>query len=148
MIRPREGNFIYSVSEMDTMIDSIYRFYKIGIRNFVTGMMTDNLDLNREQIKILAELYTDIKLTIHKCIDLTRDPLKEIENLKSIQNVNSILSSGQARTAIEGIDTLNSMYKMCGGRLKLIVAGKVTEHNLNRLLRELKATEYHGRNIV
>jgi len=69
-------------------------------------------------------LRAKIKITIHKAIDQTNSPLAEIKNLKSIQNVSSVLSSGKGQNIFEGIDMLKLMKNTASERITIILQVK------------------------
>jgi copper homeostasis protein len=87
-------------------------------------------------------------VTIHKCIDWVPDIFDAIEGLKKNPGVSGMLSSGKQDTAWEGRELLKHVLIACGDVLSLIVAGRVTQQNLQTLIEAIGAREYHGRNIV
>jgi len=89
-----------------------------------------------------------LKVTVHKVIDLTKDPVQALEDLIALGGINSILSSGGAENALKGSIKLREMVLRAGDKIKVIVAGKVSPENLEVLHRLTGATEYHGRKIV
>jgi copper homeostasis protein len=60
----------------------------------------------------------------------------------------SILTSGLAKTAEQGIPVLKRMLEICGDQIEIVVAGKVVPENLSSLQQTLHATSFHGRRIV
>lgn len=147
MVRSRPGSFIYSNYEVEEMIRYIKQMNKYNIAGFVFGALNNDYNLDYKVISAVAEV-AEKPITIHKCIDLATDPIKEIQRLKKIIGVSSILSSGKEATALEGISLLQQMLETCGDDLSLIVAGKVTMDNIDLLHKEIGAQFYHGRRIV
>jgi copper homeostasis protein len=147
MVRSRPGDFIYNDEEIDAMINYIAQLKKINVAGYVFGALNKDSSLDIGAISKIAA-FAQKPITIHKCIDQTKNPLKEINRLKSIPYVDSILTSGNESTAEEGIPMLRKMLSICGDELNVIVAGKVTAENLTFLHSELGAKYYHGRRIV
>ena len=147
MVRSRPGNFIYTGEEIKAMVEYIDRINRYNIAGYVFGALKTDLTLDIGVIKKISN-STDKPITIHKCIDLTPNPLKEISRLKKIPRVSSILTSGKQATAAEGIELLRKMVRACGSEIDLIVAGKVTDQNIDYLHNEIGAHQYHGRRIV
>ena len=87
-------------------------------------------------------------MTIHKAIDETVDPLSEIEALKRIPGITHVLTSGKAKTAIQGAELLKKMIHAAADDLVILVAGRVTAENFIEVHQLIGATEYHGRKIV
>ena len=85
--------------------------------------------------------------SFEKAIDKIPNLLDYIEDLVNI-GIKRILTSGGKATALEGKDLINEMIKKSNGRLKIVVAGKVTKENLNELSNLISADEFHGKLIV
>lgn len=148
MIRPREGDFVYNSDEIATMLRSI-DYCKINkVSGIVVGVLDHSGNLDLGAIRRLADKAAPLPVTIHKAIDQTNDPVQAIEQLKSLNNVDAVLTSGKALTAEEGKEMIKEMIRAAGDDLKVVVAGKVKYDNLAHLHREINATEYHGRKIV
>jgi len=148
MIRPRSGDFIYTESELKDIYKSISLCKSLGIPEIVFGAETISYDLDLNIISEIAVRAYPMPVTIHKVIDRVRNPILDILKLKHFRNVKSILSSGQANTAEEGIDNLIKMKSACANRFTLIAAGKITRDNIDSLHAKLDLKEYHGRKIV
>ena len=130
------------------MIESIKFCKKIGIKEIVTGVLTENNETNIKQLKFIATACNPMKITFHKAIDETDNSIQEIKKLKQIPQIKSILSSGKSITAIEGKEMLKKMLQHCSPEINLIVAGRVTKDNLKTVHSLIGATEYHGRKIL
>ena len=147
MVRPRKGDFVYNKDDVNDIRRDISLCQSLGVSEIVFGA-TNSGQLDIELIQKVANWSKDMQITIHKAIDTVIDPFLDIEKLKPIPNVKSILSSGQSQTAWEGIDTLLKMKDYCGTKINLIAAGKVTSSNINEIHNKLDLTHYHGRRIV
>lgn len=148
MIRPRKGDFIYSGEEMDIMLQAIDHCKQVGVDGVVFGVLTAENKLDLERIQELAEHASPLKVTIHKAIDQTPDPVASVRSLINIQNIHSVLTSGGALTAIEGVRVLQKMIQVAGDGIEVIVAGKVVPQNIDHLHQKLNSRAYHGRKIV
>lgn len=148
MIRPRAGNFYYSEPEICTMINSIYRIKQFKVAGFVTGALTHDMHVDIETMKRLAEAADPIKLTMHKAIDLTPDPISSLQELSSIPGVSSVLTSGGKATALDGAVTISKMISACKTEIEIIAAGGITFHNLYIIHSMIHGQVYHGRRIV
>lgn len=148
MVRPRGGDFVYSDEEFEDMIRTIKILKNIGVHEIVTGILNKDKEVDLERMQKISQVASGMDITFHKAIDETKIPLRELEQLKKIKNVKSILTSGASTSATAGVNTLKRMMTLSGDRFAIIVAGKVTKDNLNRLHTELGASEYHGRLIV
>jgi len=147
MIRARGGNFIYSKDEIEIMKEDIKIFKELGVKGVVLGCLTSNNKIDLELTKELVDLAYPMEVTFHKAIDEIQNPLDYIDDLVNI-GIKRILTSGGKATALEGKDLINEMIKKSNGRLKIVVAGKVTKENLNGLSNLISANEFHGKLIV
>ena len=147
MIRARGGNFVYSKDEIEIMKEDIKVFKDLGLKGLVLGCLTSDNKIDLELTKTLVNLAYPMEITFHKAIDEISNPLDYIEDLVNI-GIKRILTSGGKATALEGKDLINDMIKKSNGRLKIVVAGKVTKENLNGLSNLISADEFHGKLIV
>ena len=147
MIRARGGNFIYSKDEIEIMKEDIKIFKELGVKGVVLGCLISNNKIDLELTKELVDLAYPMEVTFHKAIDEIQNPLDYIDDLVNI-GIKRILTSGGKATALEGKDLINEMIKKSNGRLKIVVAGKVTKGNLNGLSNLISADEFHGKLIV
>ena len=147
MIRARGGNFVYSKEEIEIMKEDIKAFTDLGVKGVVFGFLTSNNKIDLELTKELVDLAYPMEVTFHKAIDEILNPLDYIDDLVNI-GIKRILTSGGEATALEGKDLINEMIKKSNGRLKIVVAGKVTKENLNGLSNLISADEFHGKLIV
>ena len=147
MIRPREGDFCYSLQDIRHIQKDIKICHNLGIEEIVFGAIKNNR-IDVELVSKVAQWAKPMKITIHKAIDVSIDPLNDILALKTINGIRAILSSGQKTSAAEGYFMLSEMKRVCGEDLELIPAGKITPVNINELHQKLGARSYHGRRIV
>ena len=147
MIRARGGNFVYSKDEIEIMKEDIKVFKDLGVKGLVLGCLTSDNKIDLELTKTLVNLAYPMEITFHKAIDEISNPLDYIDDLVDI-GIKRILTSGGKATALEGKDLINEMIKKSNGRLKIVVAGKVTKENLNGLSNLISADEFHGKLIV
>lgn len=148
MVRNRAGNFVYTGEELEGMKRSIDLCKKYKVEGVVFGICTSNRQLDIEVIEELANYAKPLKVTIHKAIDTCDDPVAELKKLKSLGCVDSVLTSGKATTAHEGITLLKQLLTEADHKLEIIACGKVTDQNVDQINREINAPAYHGKLIV
>ncbi len=148
MVRPRAGNFVYSDNELEQMKDHIDLCRDCGAAGVVLGVLNDQSEIDIKATAMLAAYASPLKVVFHKAIDSTPDPVKAAQQLASIKQMTGILTSGGQATAEQGTSVLEKMIRQVGDRLEIIVAGKVTRHNLGSLHGKLNSTAYHGKLIV
>ncbi|XOV92041.1 MAG: copper homeostasis protein CutC [Bacteroidota bacterium] len=146
MIRPRPGDFVYSDEDIDEMKRSIGICKDIGVEGVVFGACTAENTLDLKTISYLVTTAKPLKVTIHKAIDSCDDPVQELINLQNL-SVDSVLSSGKAAKALEGVSLLSEMVQNAGD-IELIACGKVKDSNLAEVDSLVHAPAYHGKKIV
>lgn len=147
MIRPRGGDFVYSSDEFEIMQEDILLCKELGVYGVVFGLLNASGYIDEERTRMLVQLSKPMQVTFHKAIDVIPNILEGVAFLKEIQ-VDRILSSGGCKTALEGSDTLNNMIEIAAPQVKIIVAGKVTFENYEKVCQKIPSGEYHGRRLV
>lgn len=148
MIRPRGGNFVYNSEEINLMIKNIQLCKQLGIPEIVTGLLNEKNQVDLEGLSRLSANVGEMPITFHKAIDEVEDYKKSIADLKTIPQIQYLLTSGQKPTAQDGIENLKKMIESCGKNITVVVAGKVTDQNIDQLHLAINAQEYHGKLIV
>lgn len=110
LIRPRSGDFTYSESTFAQMLRDISLCRELGFEGIVTGCLLPDNRLDRTGMAHLAEACGDLHLTFHRAFDRIPDwesALGELEGL----GVDTVLSSGQAASAAQGISRLRELVQ-------------------------------------
>lgn len=148
MIRPHSKSFNYSETDISTMLRDISTFKKIDIDGIVIGCLNKDDEIDLKKINLFIEKARPLKVIFHKAIDITSDPLKSLKNLIKYSNINGVLTSGGFKKAEDGVKLLKKMLDICPINFELIIAGKITLENINKINQKLSAKFYHGKKIV
>lgn len=148
MIRPRPGNFTYSPGELALMKKQIRQARSAGACGVVFGLLTrlNRIDLNNTSL--LADWAENLEVTFHKAIDLLEDPVEGVHDLKKVNGIHRILTSGGRPTAELGAPVIREMINAAGSLITIIAAGKITTENRRNITELTGAAELHGRKIV
>ena len=128
LIRPIEGDFIYSNEEFELMKMDIIKFKEMGCKGIVSGVLNDDNSIDIERTKELVELSRPLEFTFHRAFDLVSDPFEEIENLIEI-GVSRILTSGQKHKAIEGLELLEEFKNISKNRILIMPGSGISNMN-------------------
>jgi copper homeostasis protein len=144
MIRPREGDFVYSDDEMSRMYEDVAMARSLGASGVVLGVLDtfDRLDL--ERTAALVEAAQGIPVTFHRAIDQVARRVVSIDALAAL-GVARVLSSGGAETASDGVDELRAMVQRAGDRLEIVAGGGVRANNARTIVERTGVTELHAR---
>jgi len=148
MIRPHSKSFNYSETDISIMLRDISTFKKIDIDGIVIGCLNKDDEIDLKKINLLIEKARPLKVIFHKAIDITSDPLKSLKNLIKYSNIDGVLTSGGFKKAEDGVKLLKKMLDICPINFELIIAGKITSENINKINQKLSAKFYHGKKIV
>lgn len=147
MIRPRGGDFIYSDSEVDKMKSDIRYCKSIGVEEVVLGALNEDGEVDNRLTQRLAKLAFPMKVTFHKAIDAVNNFMSSLKTLSTMENIDSVLTSGTKENALSGKEYIKLASKEFSGLLNIIAAGSITNRNLKEIHSELKMKEYHGKKI-
>jgi copper homeostasis protein len=147
MIRSRSINFQYLPHEIETMIETIYAYKKLGIKGIVFGALLVDFTIDIPTAEKIAKAAEGLNFVFHKAIDLTPNPVVATQTLAAIKGITHILTSGGAPTAEQGASVIRNMDTH-SQHIKIIAAGKINDLNLTAMKELLGVTEYHGKLIV
>jgi len=131
LIRPREGDFIYSKEEFELMKSDIVKFKEMGCKGIVSGVLNSDNSIDNKRTKELVEISKPLDFTFHRAFDVVSDPLKEIENLIQL-GVERVLTSGQKDKAIEGLKILEELTKKSNGKIIVMPGSGITKINYRK----------------
>ena len=148
MVRPRKGDFCYTDKEIKQMHRDILDFKSLGVFGVVFGVLKYDNSVNINVVNDLVSKSNGMDITFHKAFDETIDLLDTYKNLISYTKINSILTSGGAKSAVLGQSMLRKILDIKTDRIKIINAGSITYENLQEVHDLIGGVEYHGRRII
>lgn len=146
IIRPRGGDFLYTLLELERMEEDIRICRELGVDGVVFGCLTEEGEIDREANRRLVELARPMSVTFHRAFDRTADPMKALEDIISL-GCNRILTSGQQPKAIDGISLLAQLEKKLKEYplppIQLLAGSGVNEENIRQIFDATGIHEYH-----
>ena len=125
LMRPRAGDFLYTPEELEMLRKQILQLKDAGADGFVIGCLDANGDLDKAAMAPLVEACGDRGITLHRCIDVSRDPVSVYLDAKAL-GIDTVLTSGGAGACLGGkaiIGRLLQLRDEAGGPEVLIGAG-------------------------
>ena len=125
LMRPRAGDFLYTKEEILMMAAQMEQLRTLGADGFVIGCLTPEGDLDGEAMKPLLQAAQGCGLTLHRCIDVSRDPCKTYLDAMAL-GFDTVLTSGAAGGSLAGTETIGKLLDLrdtCQGPEVLIGAG-------------------------
>ena len=111
LMRPRAGDFLYTPEEIQLMAHQIRDLKEAGADGFVIGCLTAQGDLDTKAMKPLIEAAEGRGLTLHRCIDVSRDPIKTYLDAKEL-GFDTVLTSGAKSSCLAGLDTIEKLLTL------------------------------------
>jgi len=143
MIRPRPGDFIFAPADLDVMRAEIDLVRETGLAGVVLGASLAGGALDEAMLRHLTAHAAGLGTTLHRAIDLVPD-FDTAVDLAADLGFERILTSGGARHAVEGIDTIARMIERAAGRLGILAGSGIRPANVGLLLHHLALTEVHA----
>jgi len=143
LIRPRDGDFNYSGEEFEQIKKDIIIFKELGCKGIVSGILTkkdNNIDISRT--RELIELSKPLEFTFHRAFDEVLNPIQALHQLIELK-ADRILTSGQAETAVKGLDLLKELINIAENKIIIMPGSGV---NINNILefKKIGSKEIHG----
>lgn len=142
MIRPRAGDFVYTDEEIDIMLADIEAARNAGLAGVVLGASLPDGRLDRMVLDTLVKAAKGLDLTLHRAFDLVPDIPAAVEVGVKL-GFSRILTSGGAKTAIEGMDGLKQAIDAANRRISIMPGSGISADNAARFL-ELGVSEIHA----
>ncbi|MBP6532592.1 MAG: copper homeostasis protein CutC [Bacteroidia bacterium] len=122
LIRPREGDFVYSNEELELMLDDIHLVKEMGVGGIVSGALLSNNKIDIEKTQLLLDASGLLPFTFHRAFDLIPDPISGMISLEEL-GVKRILTSGQKENALAGKELLKTLNERANAISILAGAG-------------------------
>ena len=142
LIRPRFGDFLYTDYEANVICREIEMFQKAGAEGVVIGSLNKDGSLNAEHMKRFIDSAKDMSVTLHRAFDMCADPFETLKQAKEL-GVNTILTSGQAPSSLEGIDLYEKLKEKANGEISILAGGGIKASTIEKLLKQTSLTAFH-----
>jgi len=142
LIRPRTGNFDYDQGELNTILEDINLVRSLGLHGVVVGATKDRA-LDRDALLKICAAAEGLDVTLHRAIDVVNDPAKALEVAVDC-GISRILTSGGAKTAIEGSGAVRALRKQAAGRIDIMAGSGVKSTNVGQLIGETGVKSVHA----
>lgn len=151
LIRPRGGHFVYTETEVTTMLTDIQCARQLGADGVVIGALTPQGTVDKDVMRRLLAQAAGMDCTFHMAFDAlaVSEQLATIDWLAA-NGVRRILThGGPANQPIEAhLPWLRQLIAQAAGRLTVMLGGTVTHQNIVALAQMLDTDEFHGTQIV
>lgn len=143
MIRPRPGDFVFGASDVDAMLADIEAVRRAGLAGVVLGANMPDGRLDADMLGRLAGAAGAMHKTLHRAFDLVPDILAAVDQAIAL-GFDTILTSGRAATALEGLATLEAMHIHANGRIAIMAGAGVSAETGPQIVRHVPLAAVHG----
>lgn len=143
MLRPRPGGFHYSETEKEIMIQDGKQFLAEGAAGLVFGALNKDNQIDASFTRKMVQLCGKKESVYHRAIDAATDPVIEAKKLVDL-GITRILTSGGAKTALEGAEVLKQLQDQIGHRIEILPASGIRSSNVQDLVTKTGVNQVHG----
>lgn len=142
LIRPRFGDFLYSEQEFAVIKREVRLFREAGAEGVVIGCLTREGDLDLPRLSSLKETAGSMSVTLHRAFDMCRDPFAALAQAKNL-GIDTILTSGQAPSCLEGIELLTELDRAAAGAITILAGAGIQAAAVKTLLEKTALHAFH-----
>ncbi|MFV0607128.1 MAG: copper homeostasis protein CutC [Niabella sp.] len=143
IIRVRGGDFLYTNEEYECMHKDALMCKELGTDGIVVGFLNIDGSIDIERTAKIIEAVYPLKVTFHRAFDRCKNPFEAMEQLIEA-GCERILTSGQQRTAPEGLDLITQLNKQSNGRIIIMPGSGVRASNIKQIAIHTGCTEFHA----
>lgn len=134
MVRPRPGDFNYSIEEVKMMRHEIKRAARLGAKGVVFGILDENNQMALENIPLIRlAKRKGLEVTFHRAFDLLDKPFEALRQLKA-WNVDRLLTSGGEQTALKGLKRIKDLQEQSEGAIQIMAGSGVHPDNMQKFI--------------
>lgn len=111
LMRPRPGDFLYAPEELELIHRQILSLKEAGADGFVIGCLTAEGELNTDAMRAMIEACGGSGITLHRCVDVSRDPM-DTYRLAGSLGIDTVLTSGAASSCWAGQATIGKLISL------------------------------------
>ena len=142
MIRPRGGDFLYTDDEVALMAEEIRLAREYGADGGGFGLLTPAGEVDETRTAQLVREAEGMEVTFHRAFDMTRDPIRTMEDAIRL-GCRTILTSGQQKDALTGVELLRQLQETAAGRIDIMAGCGVKRWNIQEIHDRAGITVFH-----
>lgn len=142
IIRPRASHYWYNEDEFEIIRKDILLCKESGCDGISVGVQLENGEIDAQRLSRIVEWAFPMGVTCNRAFDAVPDPMAALETIMAC-GCERILTSGQASAAPDGAPLLKKLVEAAAGRISIMPGAGVRSSNVEQLLLDTGATEFH-----
>ncbi len=144
LIRPREGDFIYTEKEMAVILADIEWFKEAGASGIVCGVNTPEGGVDIPKMTCIVDAAGHLPVTFHRAIDVCVDLFESLEEVIDLGCARVLTSGGRKQIDATGVAVIHEMAEIAAeANVIILPGGGVNKGNIQMLLEHPYIIEYH-----
>lgn len=143
LVRPREGDFVFTSTEFDQMRRQIETARDAGAHGVALGVLRAGGRVDVERTRALVDFARPMSTTFHRAFDETIDRRQALEDVIAT-GADSLLTSGGAPDVLSGAASIAQVAQQAGDRIHVIAGGGLRLENLLEVVRRSGIVSLHG----
>ena len=142
LVRESVGYGVSNEREIDNLCLAAERLSDLKVDGLVIGYLTNGVVDVRLCERILG-CAPDLKATFHHAFEDTQDQLQALQDMKSLHQVDRILSHGGPGSLSEKIARFRKYQELAGPKIKMIAGGGIDLDAISQIRRATSIREFH-----
>jgi copper homeostasis protein len=146
MVRPHSRSFVYSKSDLDTMIRDIKAIRHYGRRGMgiVIGVLTENHLIHHAALERILDAAEDMDVTFHRAFDEIVNQEDAYVQLSNYSQIKRVLTSGGKPSALQATDRLKRLVEISKhSHVAILAGGGLDSNSLAGFVHDTGVQEIH-----
>lgn len=143
MLRESEDYQIENETEIEKLCAAAREFEEIGVDGIVLGFLR-GCEIDFELTEKILSCAPDLKATFHHAFEETKDKFAAIEALKSVPQIDKILTHGGNGNWAEKYSLLEIYARAAQPEIKILAGGGVDAEAIKLLRKKTSVREFHA----
>lgn len=141
LVRPRFGDFLYTEREFSLMLQDAEALLSAGADAVVSGFLTPEGRLDQDRLEKMVGLAHGAgkRFTLHRAFDVCRDPFEALEVCREL-GVDTVLTSGQRSSCLEGLAVLEKLCKL-NREVEILIGAGVNAAAIRQVRKKIPEAE-------
>ncbi len=142
MVRESVGYGVTNEREIDNLCLAAKRLGELKVDGLVIGYLTNGV-VDLAFCERILSCAPDLKATFHHAFEGARDQLQALQDIKSLYQIDRILSHGGPGSLSEKIARFRKYQELAGPKIKIIAGGGIDLDAISQIRRATSIREFH-----